>query len=46
VKHRYSEEQIIAILHEAAATPTKVEVYRQAGIRKPGSRAKGKHRDG
>lgn len=32
MKQRYSEEQIIAILHEAAATPTKVEVYRKYGI--------------
>jgi hypothetical protein len=29
VKQRYSEEQIIVILHEAAATPTKAEVYRR-----------------
>jgi putative transposase len=32
VKQRYSEEQIIAILYEAAATPTKAEVYRKYGI--------------
>jgi putative transposase len=32
VKKRYSEEQIIVILHEAEATPTKAEVYRKYGI--------------
>lgn len=32
MKKRYSEEQIIGILHEAEATLTKAEVYRKYGI--------------
>lgn len=32
MKQRYGEEQIIAILHEAEAAPTKAEVFRQYGI--------------
>ena len=32
MKQRYGEEQIIAILHEAEAAPTKAEIYRKYGI--------------
>jgi putative transposase len=32
MKKRYSEEQIIQILREAEAAPTKAEVYRKYGI--------------
>jgi hypothetical protein len=32
MKQRYGEEQIIAILHEAEAIPTKAEIYRRYGI--------------
>jgi putative transposase len=32
MKQRYGEEQIIAILHEAEALPTKPEIYRKYGI--------------
>ena len=32
MKQRHGEEQIIAILHEAEAAPTKAEIYRKYGI--------------
>lgn len=32
MKKRYSEEQIIGILHEAEGTPAKAEVHRKYGI--------------
>lgn len=32
MKQRYGEEQIIAILHEAEAAPTKAEIYRKYSI--------------